>query len=154
MIKRINCIAQEIRENVANGGKIWELKRKIEKKIQTPYSIINTEGIKLENISDIQEEYTKYNKTLLKSREPDNESKRIIKGEVIKKFQKIIRKSNQTESMTDEMIKKAIAKLKNKRASDRLGQRAEWLKEGWGKNVKSLSILFNRIERERRLLTQ
>ena len=28
------------------------------------------------------------------------------------------------------MVKKAIAKLKNKRASDRLGWRAEWLKEG------------------------
>ena len=31
------------------------------------------------------------------------------------------------------MIRKAIAKLKNKRASDRLGWRAEWLKEGGGK---------------------
>ena len=28
--KRIHCIAQEIRENVENGGKIWELKRKLE----------------------------------------------------------------------------------------------------------------------------
>ena len=27
-------------------------------------------------------------------------------------------------------LKKAIDKLKNKRASDRFGQRAEWLKEG------------------------
>ena len=31
--KWINRIAQEIRENVANGGKIWEVKRKIEKKV-------------------------------------------------------------------------------------------------------------------------
>ena len=29
--KRINCIAQEIRENVDNGGKTWELKRDLEK---------------------------------------------------------------------------------------------------------------------------
>ena len=33
--------------------------------MQTPYSITNAEGIKLENISDIPEEYTKYYKTLL-----------------------------------------------------------------------------------------
>ena len=52
------------------------------------------------------------------------------------------------------MVKKAIAKLKNKRASDRLGWRAEWLKEGGEEIVKILSILFNRIEREQRTLMQ
>ena len=52
------------------------------------------------------------------------------------------------------MVKKAIAKLKNKRASDRLGWRAEWLKEGGEEIVKSLSILFNRIERVQRTLMQ
>ena len=61
--KRINRIAQEIREHVDNGGEIWELKRKLEKKVQTPYFITNTKGIKLGNKSDIQEEYTKYKKT-------------------------------------------------------------------------------------------
>ena len=70
--KRINRIAQEIRENVENGSKIWEPKRKLEKKVQAPYSITNTEGIKSENRLDIQEEYTKYYKKLLKTREPDN----------------------------------------------------------------------------------
>ena len=65
-----------------------------------------------------------------------------------------MRKTNQIESITDEMVKKAIAKLKNKRASDRLGWRAEWLKEGGEEIVKSLSILFNRIEREQRTLIQ
>ena len=49
------------------------------------------------------------------------------------------------------MVKKAIGKLKNKRASDRLGWRADWLKE---EIVKSLSILFNRTEREQRTLMQ
>ena len=152
--KRINCAAQEIRENVDNGGRIWELKRKLEKEVQTPYSITNTEGIKLENRSDIQEEYTKYYKMLLKTREPDNESERIIEEEVNKKFTEIKRKTNQIESITDKMVKKPIAKLKYKRASDRLGWRTEWLKEGGEEIVKSLSILFKRIEREQRTLIQ
>ena len=52
------------------------------------------------------------------------------------------------------MVQKAITKLKNKRAGDRLGWRAEWLKEGGGEIVKSPSILFNRIEREQRTLIQ
>ena len=47
--------------------------------------------------------------------------KGIIKGEVNKNFQEIIRKTNQIESITDEMVKKAITKLRSKRASDRLG---------------------------------
>ena len=152
--KRINHIAQEIRENVDNGDKIWEVKRRLEKKVQTPYSITNAEGIKLQNKLDIQEEYKKYYKKLLKTRVPDNESERIIEEEVNKKFQELIRKTNQIESITDQMVKKAIAKLKNKKASDRLGWRAEWLKEGGEEIVKSLSILFNRIEREQRTLMQ
>ena len=70
-------MTEEIRGNVDNGGKIWELKRKIEKKVHTPYSITNIDEIKLENRSDIQEEYTKNYKTLLKTREPDNDCKRM-----------------------------------------------------------------------------
>ena len=73
----------------------------------------------MENRSDIQEEYTKYYKKLLKIR---NESASITEKEM---FQEIIGKTNQIESITDEMVKKAIAKLKNKRASDRLGWRAK-----------------------------
>ena len=105
--KRINHIAQEIRENVDNGGKIWEVKRRLEKKVQTPYSITNAGGIKLENKLDIQE-YKKYKK-LLKAREPDNESERIIEEEVNKKFQELIRKTNQIESITDQMVKKSYS---------------------------------------------
>ena len=76
MSKRINRKAQKIRENVVSGGKIWELRRKLEKKVQIPYSITINEGIKLENISDIQEEYTKCYKTLLETKEPDSESEK------------------------------------------------------------------------------
>ena len=43
-----------------------------------PYSITYAEGIKLQNRLDIQEEYEKYYKKLLKTREPDNEKERII----------------------------------------------------------------------------
>ena len=150
--KRINRIAQELRENVDNGGKIWEVKRRLEKKVQTPYSITNAKEIKLQNRLDIQEEFKKYYEKLLKTREPDNESERIIEEEVNKKFQELIRKTNQIECITDEMVKKDRAKLKNKRASDRLGWRAEWLKKGGEEIVKSLSILFSRIEREQRTL--
>ena len=89
----------------------------------------NTERIKLDNKSDIHAKCTKDYKELLKTREPDNKSERIIEGEVNKNFQGITRKTNQIEIITGRMVKKAIAKMKNKRASDRLGWTAEWLKE-------------------------
>ena len=91
---------------------MWEVKRRLEKKVQTPYSRTNAEGIKLQNRLDIQEEHKKYYKKLLKTREPDNESERIIEEEVNKKFQKLIRKTNQIESIIEEMVKKVINKLK------------------------------------------
>ena len=94
----------------------------------------------MENKLDIQEEYKKYYKKLLKTREPDNESERIIEKEVTKRFQELIRKTNQIESITDKMVKKAIAELKNKRAGDRLGWRAEWLKEGRDSQKSKCSI--------------
>ena len=46
-------IARKIKENIDNGGKICELKRKLEKKVQTPYSITYNKGIELENRPDI-----------------------------------------------------------------------------------------------------
>ena len=74
----------------------------------------------MENRSDIQKEYSKkYCKILLKIREPDSECKKTIEVEVTKKFQEIIRKTNQIESTMDEMTKRVINKLKNKTASDR-----------------------------------
>ena len=73
--KRINRIAQEIGENVDNGSKIWEVKRRLEKKVRTPYSITNAEGIKLENKFDIEDEYKKYYKKLLKTRETEKKKK-------------------------------------------------------------------------------
>ena len=82
----------------------------------------------LKNRSNIQVEYTKYYKALLKTREPGNECESIIEEEVNKTFQKVI-KTNQVESISDKMFKKAIAKVKNKRGSGSLGGKAEWLKE-------------------------
>ena len=70
--------------------------------------------------------------------------------EVNKNFQEIIRETNQIKSITNEMVKKAITKLKNKQVSDTFGWRAEWLKKGRTEIVKILSIIFNRIEREQR----
>ena len=60
--KRINCIAEKIRENVGSEGKICEIKRQLKKKGKTLYSITNARRIELENYSDIEKDYSKYQK--------------------------------------------------------------------------------------------
>ena len=44
--------------------------------------------------------------------------------------------------------------MKNKKAADRLGWKAEWIKEGGEKMVKSIYILFNRIKTENQIPKQ
>ena len=74
----------------------------------------------MENRSDTQ--------TLLKNREPDNGCERIIEEEV-NKTSRNNKKKKPNRNITDEMVTKAIAKLKNKidrLGFDRFGWGAEW----------------------------
>ena len=45
-------------------------------------------------------------------------------------------------------------RMKNKKAADRLGWKAGWIKEGWEKIAKSLCILFNKIKAENQIPKQ
>ena len=49
------------------------------------------------------------------------------------------------------MIKKAIRRIKNKKAADRLGWKAGWIKEGGEEMVECLYILFNRMKTENQI---
>ena len=49
---------------------------------------------------------------------------------------------------------KAIRRMKNKKAADRLGWKAEWIKEVGEEMVKSLCILFYRIKTENQIPIQ
>ena len=47
------------------------------------------------------------------------------------------------------MVKKAISTMKKRKAGDKVGWKAEWLIEGGDEMIKSLEILYNRIEQEK-----
>ena len=53
--------------------------------------------------------------------------------------------------ITEIIIRKAIRRMKNKEAANRLGWKAEWIKEGGEEMVKSLYILFNLIKTENQI---
>ena len=44
--------------------------------------------------------------------------------------------------------------MKNKKAADRLGWKAEWIKEGGEEMVKGLYVLFNRIKTKNQIPKQ
>ena len=153
--KKIEKIAESIKNNIDNGGKIWEVKRKFKKRDQTPHFITNSEGQKLEEKDDIVTEYGKYYKQLLQIRQPDNKEEEEIEQMVNKKFQEIITKPNkERETITTTDIEKAIRGMKNKKAGDVNNWKAEWIKEGGEEMVKSLAVLYNRMEMEKKVPAQ
>ena len=44
----ISKVTESIKNNVDNGGKTWEAKRKLKKKEQNPHQILHSQGQKLE----------------------------------------------------------------------------------------------------------
>ena len=145
--RRIIKVAQQIKSNVDNGGKIWEIKRKVQRQNQTPHTIKDEKNNRIESSSQILEEYKKYYENLLKTRQSETAEETQIQCIVEKEFQQITnRQGGKRERITEIIIRKAIGRMKNKKAADRLGWKTEWIKEGGEEMVKSLCILFNRIK--------
>ena len=92
---------------------------------------------------------------LMKRRQYETAEETPIQCKVEKEFQQITnRQGNKKERITEIIIRKAIRRMKNKKAADRLVWKAEWIKEGGEEMVKSLCILFNRIKVENQIPIQ
>ena len=69
--RRIIKVARQIKSNVGSGEKIWEIKRKVQIKNQTPHLIKNEKHSRIECSSQILEEYKKYYENLLNRRQSE-----------------------------------------------------------------------------------
>ena len=87
--RRIIKVAQQIKSNVDNGGKIWEIKRKVQRKNQTPHTIKDEKNNRIEYSTQILEEYKKYYKNLLKTRQSETAEETQIQCKVEREFQQI-----------------------------------------------------------------
>ena len=135
--RRIIKVAQQIKSNVDNEGKIWEIKRKVQRKYQTPQTIKDEENNRIESSSQILGEYKKYYENLLKTRQSETAEETQIQWKVEKEFQQMTnRQGDKNERITEIIIRKAIRRIKNKKKADRLGWEPEWVKEGGGGNGK------------------
>ena len=139
--RRIIKVAQQIKSNVDNGGKIWEIKRKVQRKNQTPHTIKDEKNNRIESSSQILEEYKKYYENLLKTRQSETAEETQIQFKVEKEFQQFTNRRGQEGNDFGNYKTKAIRKMKNKKAADRLGWKAEW-------------IYINRIKTENQISKQ
>ena len=87
---KILKVAELIKNNVDNEGKIWKVKRKLKKKEQNPHHILNSQSQKLQNRDEILKGYARYYKELLKVTPAENMEEEEIEQIVGKKFQEIV----------------------------------------------------------------
>ena len=134
-----------------NGSKIWEVERRVARKNTVKRQIKDSKGKILQNSEEIIKEYEEYYKQLLTTRKPENTVETIAEEQVKKKFESIMKQNNdrRREKITFTMVKKAISTMKKRKAGDKVGWKAEWLIEGGDEMIKSLEILYNRIEQEK-----
>ena len=57
-----------------------------------------------------------------------------------------VAKTKQRSDITEEIVRKAIKMMKNKKAPDRQGWRAAWIKKGGSEMIKSITYILNEIE--------
>ena len=108
-----------------------------------------------ECLSQILEEYKKYYQNLLKRRQSKTAEETQIECKVEKEFQQITsRQGDKKKRITEIIIRKAIRRMKNKKAADGLSWKAEWLKEEGEEMVKNLNVLFNKIKAENQMCSK
>ena len=110
---------------------------------------------RIEYSFQILQEYKEYYENLLRTGHSETAEETQLECKVEKEFQQISkRQGDKKERTTQNIIRKAIRKMTNKKAPDRLGCKTGWIKEGGQEMVKILYILFRRIKTENHIPKQ
>ena len=102
--RRIIKVAQHIKSNVDNGVKIWEIKQKVQRKNQTPHTIKDERNNRIEYSSQILEEYKKFYKNLLKTRQSETAEETQTQCKAEKEFQQITNRQRDKKERITEII--------------------------------------------------
>ena len=151
IIKRV----QSIRKKGLQG--IWEFKKKFKKKKQIQKQLKNEKGRMITCPKEIIEEYEKYYKDLLKTKEAETKEEKDFEELIETQFEDIREEAKypkERRKITPKVVAKAIKQLQTKKASDRQGWRTEWLKNGGKVMEQSLCNMFNKMEEENRIPNQ
>ena len=146
----IKIIQQLNEKNRLYAPKIWKIKRKVTRATETPHSVKTSNGELMESRQGILGAYRTHYQNLLRIKVGKTELEKTTETMVEKQFKSLSMRETEShrKEITNEIVKKAIKMMRNKRALDRRGWRAEWLKNGGEEIENSLVKLFNRMERE------
>ena len=117
--------------------------------IETPHSVKMSNGELMESRQDILGAYLTHHQNLLRIKVGKTELEKTTETMVVKQFKALSMREMEShrKEITKEIVKKVIKMMRNERALDRRGWRAEWIKNG-EEIENSLVKLFNRMERE------
>ena len=117
---------------------------------ETPHSVKTSNGELMGSRQGILGSYRTHYQNLLRIKVGKAELEKTTETMVEKQFKVLSMRETEfhRKEITKEIVKKAIKIMRNKRAPDRRGWRAEWLKNGGEEIEDSLVKLFNRMERE------
>ena len=116
----------------------------------TSHSVKTSSGKLIESRKDILGAYLTHYQNLLRIKVGKTELEKTTETMVEKQFKALSKRETESDrkEITKETMKKAIKMMRNKRAPDRRGWRAEWIKNG-GEEIENSPVkLFNRMERE------
>ena len=156
--KKIDKIVQSLRANGGvHGPNFWEVRRRIlGKKEEAPAAVKDRDGSKLETTDKILERYKNYYQDLLTTNPAQDIEEKAIEETVNKNFERIIKEGEKEISppISIREVKRAIKKLKRRKAADRQNWKNEWILEGGQEMVVSLWKLFNKIQESKKIPLQ
>ena len=116
---------------------------------ETPHSVKTSNGELMESRQGILGVYRTHYQNLLRIKVGKTELEKTTETMVEKQFKALSMRETEShrKEITKEIVKKAIKIMRNKKALDRRGWRAEWLKNG-GEEIENSPVkLFNRREK-------
>ena len=146
--EKIGKVTQELKQKNRQGApKIWEVRKRLQRKEQCATTVKTTTGQVIEDKNKILEEYKTHYSTLLNTKEAKKREEKETEQEIDQQFEELMKvaKTKQRSDITEEIVIKAIKTMKNKKAPDRRGWRAEWIKEGGPEMIKSITYILNEI---------
>ena len=135
----------------AKNTTIWDINKKMKRREKSQHEVVSACGQRISDPSEIIQEYARYYEDLLKTKPANTEEERKVERHVNKRFTDMIENASKEpyQPIKEEDVNKALRQLKMKKAPDKWGWKAEWLKHGGEVMTRSLVKLFNAVDQNK-----
>ena len=148
--EEVNNVVQKIKsEGGVNSTAFWELKRRIEGRIDEVAHIVEDEnGEKLEDKQQILDRYRQYFQNLLETQkgatEVEKETEEIV--ELTMATLQLLDRSEEIEKIPGETLEKIVTSLKKRKSKDLSDWKNEYILSGGTEMMRSLEIIMEHVD--------